>query len=445
VIYAETEVPSALFDVPTLEDIPDFSPADHGALDEAFQERGLSISGQIRHETAYRLKSPHKFTKLKNRLQVEAVKIFSSDLAARIKGELFYDPLYDLSDNYGDDVEDDQEKDLELKEIYIDFGSASFDLRLGKQQIVWGQAVGVFFADIINPKDLREYILPDLADIRIPIWALDLECFHNSNTFEFVFIPVPDFNEYGVAGSEFDFSGRILRGECDQWLVKSVEEPDSSLNSSEFGVRWSRLFEQIDMSVFYFRGVDRFPVNYRKIVSLPDEILFVISPTYEKMDLWGVTFSSAIEDLILKGEFIYNHGKFYSLSNLHDLDGVTKKNSMECLIGLDYTFGNKLDTNFQIMQTVIFNYEDAIDEPHYKMALSFWAQTSFFNDKLEPEIFFAANLLKFDYLVRPRITVKANRNLKFIFGLDLFGGDSQGEFGYFKENDRSFITMVFLF
>jgi hypothetical protein len=32
-----------------------------------------------------------------------------------------------------------------------------FQLRFGNQQLVWGEAFGFFFADIINPKDTREF------------------------------------------------------------------------------------------------------------------------------------------------------------------------------------------------------------------------------------------------------------------------------------------------
>jgi len=40
-------------------------------------------------------------------------------------------------------------------------------VRLGRQQIVWGEAIGTFVTDVVNPKDFREFVLPDFSELRI--------------------------------------------------------------------------------------------------------------------------------------------------------------------------------------------------------------------------------------------------------------------------------------
>jgi len=47
--------------------------------------------------------------------------------------------------------------------------------RLGRQHIVWGEMVGLFFADVVSAKDMRQFILPDFDMIRIPQWAARAE------------------------------------------------------------------------------------------------------------------------------------------------------------------------------------------------------------------------------------------------------------------------------
>jgi hypothetical protein len=50
-----------------------------------------------------------------------------------------------------------------------------WDLRVGKQQVVWGTADGIKLLDIINPTDFRELNQNAMEDSRIPIWMVNAE------------------------------------------------------------------------------------------------------------------------------------------------------------------------------------------------------------------------------------------------------------------------------
>ena len=58
---------------------------------------------------------------------------------------------------------------LRLRELYLDLYFNNFDLRIGKQQVVWGKADGVFITDIVSPLNLTEFLLPDFDEIRTGI------------------------------------------------------------------------------------------------------------------------------------------------------------------------------------------------------------------------------------------------------------------------------------
>ncbi|MBT7111399.1 MAG: hypothetical protein HN934_00005, partial [Candidatus Marinimicrobia bacterium] len=47
-----------------------------------------------------------------------------------------------------------QDVSLGLREAYMDVYFNTMDLRIGKQQIIWGKADGMFITDIVSPKDL---------------------------------------------------------------------------------------------------------------------------------------------------------------------------------------------------------------------------------------------------------------------------------------------------
>ena len=62
-----------------------------------------------------------------------------------------------------------------LRELYWDTSFMDWDLRLGKQQVVWGTADGIKLLDIINPTDFSELNQNAFEDSRIPVWMVNAE------------------------------------------------------------------------------------------------------------------------------------------------------------------------------------------------------------------------------------------------------------------------------
>ena len=61
-----------------------------------------------------------------------------------------------------------------LRAVYMEMYFNNFDLRIGKQQVVWGKADGVFITDIVSPLNLSEFLLPDFDEIRTGVIAAKL-------------------------------------------------------------------------------------------------------------------------------------------------------------------------------------------------------------------------------------------------------------------------------
>ncbi len=108
-----------------------------------------------------------------------------------IKVQLFADG--DISDNttfhveaagYSDQsatanyqgIQSDTQRDG-FRELYVDTSATGggWDLRLGKQQIVWGTADGMKLLDAINPTDYSEMAQNQMEDSRITVWAANAE------------------------------------------------------------------------------------------------------------------------------------------------------------------------------------------------------------------------------------------------------------------------------
>ena len=59
-----------------------------------------------------------------------------------------------------------------LRELYVDTMIGDTEVRVGKQQVVWGTADGIKLLDIINPTDYREFAQNTMEDSRIPVWMI---------------------------------------------------------------------------------------------------------------------------------------------------------------------------------------------------------------------------------------------------------------------------------
>jgi len=62
-----------------------------------------------------------------------------------------------------------------LRELYADTTAGDWDLRIGKQQVVWGTADGIKLLDMVNPTDWREFNQNTMADARIPVFMINAE------------------------------------------------------------------------------------------------------------------------------------------------------------------------------------------------------------------------------------------------------------------------------
>ncbi len=90
-------------------------------------------------------------------------------------GRGVYDSVYDVRESFRDAYENDRhhpgEVEFKIREAFVDLLLPPFSLRLGRQQVVWGETDNFRALDVINPLDLRwHWTWESWEDIRIPLW-----------------------------------------------------------------------------------------------------------------------------------------------------------------------------------------------------------------------------------------------------------------------------------
>ncbi|MFH1023471.1 MAG: DUF1302 family protein [Planctomycetota bacterium] len=397
-----------------------------------FWER-LRFSGYAENASAARLSGG--LTKSRDMLFLSGAGDLASNLSFKVSGRAFYDAAFALTDRYPAAVKDDLAFEADLRDAYFDYSAGAWDVRAGKQTIVWGEAVGLFYADVVNAKDLREFVLPDFEFIRIPQWGVDLERTGENHHLEFVWLPAPVMNKIGIPGSEF--APYVPLPEGIPVVVDPERKPGAAIGDGEFGARFSLLAGGWDASVFGLRTWDKFPV-YRRTVD-PVAPLVLFSPEHPRMTLGGLTVGKEAAGVVWKAEAVFFAGRRFSVTTLADDDGLVSKDVLDALIGADHTFAKKWDVNIQLARRQIFGWEEGIaGEKEGRTTASLRVATGFRDNTIEPEILIISDLGEPDILISPKIVFQRGDNWKFNVGVNVFAGHADGVFGQYDKRDRIF-------
>src|SRR5712692_10373579 len=316
--------------------------------------KALRLKGRIAEEFAYRLHDPGDVSKLRTTGWLESKYSFSESANLRLAARARYDAGFDATDRYPANVERDQKTELELREALLSTSKGDLDVRLGRQQVVWGEAISTFVTDIVNPRDFREFILPDFSELRIPIWALDFTYRLGPGVnFEGVWTPDTRINKLPKQGAEFQFAPPAYR--FSNPVIRLPDNPDEfSVTRSEGGFRLSALMSGWDLSVIYYDEADKIPVFFQR--RLPQPVgpdVLALEPRHPRVHSVGATLAKSLEPVVLRGELALTIGKCYETTDPLDRDGVVRRDTLDYLVSVDYTFFSKVDTTLQLGQKIL--------------------------------------------------------------------------------------------
>jgi len=247
-------------------------------------------SGFVRGELARTYASPAHWSKMLVRAELDGRGKLTSDIGYKIGARVDYDFVYDATSFYPHDVEHDQRFNALVRENYVDISAgANWEFRLGRQHIVWGEMVGLFFADVVSAKDLREFILPDFEVLRIPQWATQAEYFNGTFHAEAIWIPVPSYDNIGKPGAEF-FPAVPAPPPGFATLYDNEQFPQRKIANTNYGLRLSNRSGGWDVSGFYYHSMDAQPTFYRDVVVTPQPA-FVYQARHDRIDQLGGTLA----------------------------------------------------------------------------------------------------------------------------------------------------------
>ncbi len=440
----------------------------------AGQIGNLTYSGYIKNETSLNYQT-HQLTKFKNIVQLGAEYKLNDNFTFFGSARYWYDNVYSWYGKY--DPAQDQMQHVQrtdwLRDLYLDFNSGPWFIRVGKQQVAWGQADGITILDRVNPVDLTEYWLPDAVDIRIPVGMLNINYSPKTNS-NLQLLIIPDFQQSTGAppGAPFAFRSYRLFDIAKQLagpnLNTNIYYPPMRFNTSKFGAQWQDRFHDWEYTLNYLYGYDYLARTYAdKPFSR-----FVPPPWYYsrrfKIDqLAGGSLNHTfaqkgiLEGLTVRGEgaVIINEPTYYGDPAAGNSAGVARWNNIFWLVGLDRYFFTKLLASFQFAQYIMEHDGPGIaGHPEYKPfnTYTYGAQdkmenifslklsANFINDRFKPEIgwsFTDDNQGK----ISPKISYEIIDNLVFSLGVHYFYGDERDSNGEFRKQNQVYTMLKYNF
>lgn len=338
-----------------------------------------------------------------------------------------------------------------IRELYIsaDKELSNGDLlnvRLGKQQVVWGKTDLFRVLDVINPVDYsRHNIYDELEDFRIPQWMLTAEWRMGPNEVldDSNLSLVWNFDKFrpnnlGTCGQSY----RMLDAGCffSSYLnlgpgipiIHDVEEPNWSLKNTQLGMKWEGVYGDTTFSLNALTYRQQLPsLHFRPNPTVPGVPAFdgVFDIKFPRVNLVGgsIDYYSMNMDTIWRLEMAYTQGE-----ELPDDSGHHETDMLRYVIGFDKNIIiPELGTRSAFLFSTQLFGEHILDHigtmPNDE---DNWIATMLFkgfykNNRLSPQIIIAHDFAAEATAIAPSISWTPDNHWMFNVGLNVKTGGKE--------------------
>lgn len=385
----------------------------------------------------------------------------------------FYDAAmdfdHDIEERIAPHVRKDFKRDSDLREIYVDLKPEKWQIRVGRQQIVWGESDGFRMADIINSLDYSwHYFFPSWEDIRIPQWAvraiysatnkLSLELVFQPCSFDRGFIPTG----FPPQGANWAFAN------FPQFFIDSIRrsKPEKSLRSAEYGFRAKYNLQWIDVGVFGLYSRNKNPVLKENWLTNPGLATGSPSDYFQfPFDVKvGGTFNAQLQQTIpgfgtpaIRGECVFTYMEPFNSVDMVSDPAVFKRNTFAYMLGYDANFFNyKLNPtgasfyhSMQVFQKFISGHNSRITSGEmqtdsFQTLITYYINTNYMNGKFTPSSFSMYNPTG-AWWTQFQLAYAYGRNWNFTLGYQYMWAKQKNEsyFGFARDNNEIYGSVRF--
>lgn len=357
------------------------------------------------------------------------VSIWAKDIeaSARFKGDLLHDALSD-------------ETDLDVRELYIDYTTGDFDIRLGRQIATWGVGDLLFINDFF-PKDWVSFFSGRSLDY-LKVGMDSARIRYSGDTLSTEFILVPFFTPDTMPGSERFF----LYDPLNSITSRNETEPASTYENTELALRIYRSIGEFDLAVYLYKGFWRSPSMSPDDPVTPSQVTLV----YPELHIYGLSAQGNVFGGVLSLET----GYYDSPQDRTGNDIVIPNSQSRFLIGYQRQLKRDFTIGMQYYAEIMENYgayQQSVpigfaQKNRYRDTITLRIEQLLSHQTLRLSLFTFYSPIDEDYLMQPQISYKLSDELSATLGANLFGGEQESTFlGQFDKNDNVYISGRFDF
>lgn len=346
------------------------------------------------------------------------------------------------------------------RELFVDLYRRRLDLRIGLQQIVWGEADGAFVTDVLSPLDLREFLTLDVSDLRLGLPAANLTLYSRGFRTTLVVVPYPLPTLLPDAESIWSPLPDGI-GEIPVDLLPT-ELPRLRLSSGEIAARITlEGLPRTGVSFLVVNGYHRIPAFRKRASLLPGgAVRLSVTPFYYRRWLAGASFETALTDpFVIRGEVAVQDRNLVDLrigpeTPLEDLVGapegwIVSRVSAQGMTSLERKLGNHL-LRVQWLGQWLFGDSAEILRDRFEYGVTGIWLGRFRRDLLQTTVFVFVAGERSGWL-HARASYAVSDGLNAAVGVHLFGSrdsDPTGSpfsFSPFETNDLAYARLQYTF
>ena len=382
----------------------------------------LTWGGFIETYQAARTQPPHDIQAARGRLRLEVYGGGDYPLFARGTVE--------------QDFEEGESR-AELEEAYVDRVGDGWDLRLGRQVVIWGRADGLRIVDRVSPSDQSESLTRELDEVRLGVDALRFRKLEETSQWELIWAPW--FRPGKAPRGVWALPSPVPEGA--DVVYAPTEKPGRTLADGVVAARWSYYGPGLDLGLSLLHTWEELP-SLERHRSADGAGTTTLVPRHHRLSLLGLEFARPWRSFVFRGEAVYGQGRRYEPAQW-DAD-LYRKDFVQWMAGVDWTPEAQWTLTAQAADEWVLDHEAGMAAAAHSPVVTLGLTTTFLRETLKlsnllywrPEEEGLYNRFSLDYALTDRFHAGA--------GLDLFTG-KKGVFATYEENDQLWIKLKYSF
>ena len=272
----------------------------------------------IKSERSYQLKDENELKNNRASFRLEYSKYFGTYFFIQLDTKL----NAFLADDHRAKAENSEGVyETNTKEAFLQMSFGNTSIKLGMQNMIWGEADGGAITDVISPRDYSELFFISLEESRIGQMMVVLDQYTEIGDWSLFYIPDPKFNAYPKEGTAY---------------YVGIPEISTDEKETEYGVRWKKTFGKSDIAFMMASLIENSVVNRYSMV--------------------GTTFNYARGNFLYKGEIAHKTSKSFYNAYYQ----IIKKDVLDAALGAEYSPGGTYTLGLEAVNSHIADWEEGL-------------------------------------------------------------------------------------